>query len=90
MLRAVQQRRLKAWFGLLLSEKGRWASKHKAEKRAVVRMEFKPFVKRVYPRPRPDRLPGKKNYLPPARVEPLATGFSSWLRPACDKDAMLK
>ena len=31
---------LKAWFGLLLSEKGRWASKHKAEKRAVVRMEF--------------------------------------------------
>ena len=35
---------LKAWFGLLLSEKGRWASKHKAEKRAVVRMEFKPFV----------------------------------------------
>ena len=35
---------LKAWFGLLLSENGRWASKHKAEKRAVVRMEFKPFV----------------------------------------------
>ena len=36
---------LKAWFGLLLPEKkGRWASKHKAEKRAVIRMEFKSFV----------------------------------------------
>ena len=81
---------LKAWFGLLLSEKGRWASKHKAEKRAVVPDGVQTVRQRVYPRPRPDRLPGKKNYLPPARVEPLATGFSSWLRPACDKDAMLK
>ena len=35
---------LKAWFGLVLTEKGRWASKHKAEKRAVIRMEFKSFV----------------------------------------------
>lgn len=35
---------LKAWFGLLLPEKGRWASKHRAEKQAVVRMEFKSFV----------------------------------------------
>ena len=35
---------LKAWFGLLLPEKGRWASKYKAEKRAVIRMEFKSFV----------------------------------------------
>lgn len=35
---------LKAWFGLVLPEKGRWASKYKAEKRAVIRMEFKSFV----------------------------------------------
>ena len=35
---------LKAWFGLLLPAKGRWASKHRAEKQAVVRMEFKSFV----------------------------------------------
>ena len=35
---------LKAWFGLVLTEKGRWASKHKAEKQAVIRMEFRSFV----------------------------------------------
>jgi hypothetical protein len=35
---------LKAWFGLLLPEKGRWANKHRADKQAVVRMEFKSFV----------------------------------------------
>ena len=35
---------LKAWFGLVLTEKGRWASKHKAEKLAVIRMEFRTFV----------------------------------------------
>jgi len=35
---------LKAWFGLLLPEKGRWASKYKTEKQAVIRMEFKSFV----------------------------------------------
>jgi len=35
---------LKAWFGLVLPEGGRWAEKYGAEKRAVVRMEFKRFV----------------------------------------------
>ena len=35
---------LKAWFGLSLPEKGRWASKYKIEKRAVIEMEFKTFV----------------------------------------------
>lgn len=35
---------LKAWFGLLLPEKGRWAARHRREKRAVVRMEFKTFL----------------------------------------------
>ena len=35
---------LKAWFGLVLTEKGGWASKHKTEKQAVIRMEFKSFV----------------------------------------------
>jgi hypothetical protein len=34
---------LKAWFALLLPEGGRWACKHAAEKRAVLRMEFKTF-----------------------------------------------
>jgi hypothetical protein len=34
---------LKAWLALLLPAKGRWKSKHAAEKRAVLRMEFKTF-----------------------------------------------
>ena len=35
---------LKAWFALSLPESGRWAKKHRREKQAVVRMEFKTFV----------------------------------------------
>jgi hypothetical protein len=35
---------LKAWFGLILPEAGRWAEKHQAEKQSVLRMEFKRFV----------------------------------------------
>jgi len=34
---------LKAWFALLLPEKGRWKEKHKCQKQAVLRMEFKRF-----------------------------------------------
>jgi hypothetical protein len=35
---------LKAWFALLLPEKGRWKEKHAAEKAAVLHMEFRTFV----------------------------------------------
>jgi len=35
---------LKAWFALLLPEKGRWKEKHKTEKKIVLRMEFKKFL----------------------------------------------
>jgi hypothetical protein len=35
---------LKAWFALLLPETGRWKEKHAAEKRAVLRMEFRTFL----------------------------------------------
>jgi hypothetical protein len=35
---------LKAWFGLRLPEAGRWATRYRAEKAAVLRMEFKAFV----------------------------------------------
>jgi hypothetical protein len=35
---------LKAWFALLLPEKGRWKKKHAAEKAAVLCMEFRTFV----------------------------------------------
>jgi hypothetical protein len=34
---------LKAWAALLLPERGRWAGKHRAEKRSLVRMEFSTF-----------------------------------------------
>ena len=34
---------LKAWFALLLPEKGRWQQKYKSEKQAVLKMEFKKF-----------------------------------------------
>ncbi len=35
---------LKAWFALRLPETGRWAARYVAEKRAVLRMEFKAFL----------------------------------------------
>ena len=35
---------LKAWFGLILPETGRWAERHQAEKELVRKMEFKRFV----------------------------------------------
>ena len=38
---------LKAWFGLLLPEKGRWAAKYKAQKQQVLRMEFKGFLNAI-------------------------------------------
>jgi hypothetical protein len=34
---------LKAWAALLLPERGRWAEKHRAEKRCLLRMEFSTF-----------------------------------------------
>jgi len=35
---------LKAWFALLLPERGRWATEHGREKLAVLRMDFKTFL----------------------------------------------
>ena len=35
---------LKAWFGLMLPEKGRWAEMHREQKRQVLVMEFKGFL----------------------------------------------
>jgi hypothetical protein len=35
---------LKAWWALCLPEDGRWREKHRAEKREVLRMEFKTFL----------------------------------------------
>ncbi len=36
---------LKAWFALMLPEKGRWAEKHRAQKATVLRMNFQTFVR---------------------------------------------
>ncbi len=38
---------MKAWFGLLLDEGGRWSTKHKADKREIVGMGFRGFVEDV-------------------------------------------
>ena len=81
---------LKAWFGLSLPEKGRWASKYKIEKRAVIEMEFKTFVNAFIRVPAQIIRQGRKTILPLARVESLAAGFSSRLRPVHDAYAMLK
>jgi hypothetical protein len=44
MVRASLAWTLKAWFALLLPERGRWKDKHRREKQSVLRMEFKKFV----------------------------------------------
>jgi len=44
MVMAAQAWTMKAWLALLLPEQGRWREKHKSEKRAVLRMEFKTFL----------------------------------------------
>ncbi len=44
MVMAAQAWTMKAWLALLLPAKGRWRKKHKAEKQAVLRMEFKTFL----------------------------------------------
>jgi hypothetical protein len=38
---------LKAWFALMLPEQGRWRDKHRAEKRAVLKMQFRTFLNSI-------------------------------------------
>jgi len=47
MVIAAQAWSFKAWFGLLVPEHGRGRQRHKAEKQAIVRMEFKTFLNAV-------------------------------------------
>ena len=47
MVMAAQAWSFKAWFGLLVPEHGRWRQRRKAEKQAIVRMEFKTFLNAV-------------------------------------------
>lgn len=44
MIMAALAWTLKAWFALLLPETGRWATRYAADKRAVLRMEFRAFL----------------------------------------------
>ena len=81
---------LKAWFGLLLPEKGRWASKYKAEKRAVIRMEFKSFVNAFIRVPAQIIRQGRKTIYRLLAWNPWQPVFSSRLRPSRHNDAMLK
>jgi len=47
MVMTAQAWSFKAWFGLVLPERGRWRARHKAQKEAIVRMEFKTFLNAV-------------------------------------------
>jgi hypothetical protein len=47
MVMTAQAWSFKAWFGLVLPERGRWKARHKAQKQAIVRMEFKTFLNAV-------------------------------------------
>jgi len=44
MVMASLAQTLKAWFALILPERGRWKAKHRDEKRSVLRMQFKTFI----------------------------------------------
>ena len=44
MVMAALAWNLKAWWAVMLPEKGRWAQRHRSEKQTVLRMEFKKFV----------------------------------------------
>ena len=81
---------LKAWFGLLLPEKGRWASKYKAEKRAVIRMEFKSFVNAFIRVPAQIIRQGRKTIYRLLAWNPWQPVFLRGLRPTRHNDAMLK
>jgi len=51
MVMAAQAWSFKAWFGLVLPERGRWRQRRRAEKESIVRMEFKTFVNAVIQAP---------------------------------------
>ena len=63
-----------AWFALLLPQKGRWKEKHKRQKQAVLKMEFKKFRHAL-----PDSKDGAKDSLSAALLAPLAESVFPWL-----------
>jgi hypothetical protein len=62
---------LKAWFALLLPETGRWKEKHAAEKRTVLRMEFRTFVNELMRLPTQVVRQGRRTIL-------RLIGYSRW------------
>ena len=63
---------LKAWAALLLPEAGRWAEKHRAEKRSLLRMEFSTFCVAMIQVPCQIVRTARSDRVPPAVVEPVA------------------
>jgi hypothetical protein len=64
---------LKAWWALRLPEKGRWATKHHAEKRALLKMDFRTFINSMMKIPcQIIRTGGRLIY--------RLLGWNSWLR----------
>jgi hypothetical protein len=64
---------LKAWWALWLPEKGRWATKHQAEKQTLLKMDFRTFVNSMMKIPcQIIRTGGRLIY--------RLLGWNSWLR----------
>jgi hypothetical protein len=78
---------LKAWFALLLPERGRWSRKHAAQKRTVLRMEFRTFFNAFILIPCQLAHKGRRVVFRILAwnpwVEVLLRGFTAQARPLC-------
>ena len=78
---------MKAWFALLLPERGRWSRKHAAQKRTVLRMEFRTFFNALILIPCQLAHKGRRVVLRILAwnpwVEVLLRGFTAQARPLC-------
>ena len=63
---------LKAWAALRLPETGRWKEKRRAEKRKLLRMEFRTFVNTIQTRAVSDREDGPPHRRPRTERERIA------------------
>ena len=67
---------LKAWVALELPIAPRWRSRHEAEQRQLLRMDFRTFLGRVHQCALPNRHERATRDLPAARLDPVAIPLS--------------
>jgi hypothetical protein len=80
---------LKAWFALRLPETGRWAVQYAADKRSVLRMEFRAFLHAFMLIPVQVVRTSRRLIFRLTRVESLAGRVPSRLQPIAPAAAML-